>query len=290
MDKYNKNLNRGYKMKSKLIFGVLALGLSIGLLCTQGQAKELSVDEIVRKANHMALYQGADSKGKVSLVIKDKQGRIRKREFNMLRKNDDTNDRDQKYYAFFKSPADVRKMVFLVHKHAELEKDDDRWLYMPSLDLVKRIAAGDKRTSFVGSDFLYEDISGRSPEEDKHELINTTEKHYVVNNVPKDRDSVEFDHYIAYINRENYIPEKIEFVKKGNRLYRVIEVVKVDNITANEDGKEVVYPTVTLSIARDLESGSISEMNVSKVKYNVGLSDKLFTERYLRKPPRDAMR
>ena len=290
MDKYNKNLNRGYKMKSKLIFGVLALGLSIGLLCTQGQAKELSVDEIVRKANHMALYQGADSKGKVLLVIKDKQGRIRKREFNMLRKNDDTNDRDQKYYAFFKSPADVRKMVFLVHKHAELEKDDDRWLYMPSLDLVKRIAAGDKRTSFVGSDFLYEDISGRSPEEDKHELINTTEKHYVVNNVPKDRDSVEFDHYIAYINRENYIPEKIEFVKKGNRLYRVIEVVKVDNITANEDGKEVVYPTVTLSIARDLESGSISEMNVSKVKYNIGLGDKLFTERYLRRPPRDAMR
>ena len=28
------------------------------------------------------------------------------------------------------------------------------------LDLVKRIASTDKRSSFVGSDFTYEDISG----------------------------------------------------------------------------------------------------------------------------------
>ncbi len=39
---------------------------------------------------------------------------------------------------------------------------------LPDLDLVKRIAAGDKRTSFVGSHFLYEDISGRAVQEDKH--------------------------------------------------------------------------------------------------------------------------
>lgn len=277
-------------MKPKLILGALILGLSFGLPWTQVQAKELSVDEIVRKANHMALYQGEDGKGKVSLVIRDKQGRIRKRAFNMLRKNADSADQDQKYYAFFKSPADVRKMVFLVHKHAALEKDDDRWLYMPSLDLVKRIAAGDKRTSFVGSDFLYEDISGRSPEEDKHELINTTEKFYVIKNVPKYPESVEFEYYIAHIDKKIFIPIKIEFFKKSDRLYRVIEVMTVKKIKATENGKEVSYPTVTLSVARNLESGSTSEMTFSNVKYNIGLSDKIFTERYLRRPPRNAMR
>lgn len=277
-------------MKSKLVFGTLILGLSIGLSGIQGQAKELNVDEIVRKANHMALYQGADGKGKVSLVIKDKQGRIRKRAFNMLRKNVDSVNQDQKYYAFFKSPADVRKMVFLVHKHTSLDKDDDRWLYMPSLDLVKRIAAGDKRTSFVGSDFLYEDISGRSPEEDKHELVNTTEKFYVIKNIPKNPGSVEFEYYIAHIDKKIFIPIKIEFFKRGDRLYRVIEVMKIEKIKAAENGKEVTYPTVTLSVARNLESGSTSEMTFSNVKYNIGLSDNIFTERYLRRPPRNAMR
>ena len=221
-----------------------------------------------------------DGKGKVKLVIRDKEGRIRHREFNMLRKNQDNEDQDQKYFAYFKAPADVRKMVFMVHKHAAPDKDDDRWLYMPSLDLVKRIAASDKRTSFVGSDFLYEDISGRSPADDKHELIKTTDKFYVLKNIPKRPDAVEFAYYLAYVNKDNFMPMKIEFYKKGNRLHRLIEVKKVENVAAKLDGKDVVYPTVTLSVARDLESGSSTEMTFSNIKYNLGLSDNLFTERY----------
>ena len=66
-------------MKYKLMSGIIVFGLSIGLFCGQGQAEDLKVDEIVQKANHMSLYQGEDGKGKVSLLIKDKQGRMRKR-------------------------------------------------------------------------------------------------------------------------------------------------------------------------------------------------------------------
>lgn len=268
----------------------LSLALLVGLWANQGQAQELPVEDIVHKANHMALYQGNDSKGKVTLTIHDKEGRIRQREFNMLRKNNDNKDQNQKYFTYFKAPADVRKMVFMVHKHAALEKDDDRWLYMPSLDLVKRIAAGDKRTSFVGSDFLYEDISGRSPADDKHELIKTTDKFYILKNTPKRPGSVEFEYYIVHIDKNMFIPYKMEFFKKGDRRYRLIEVKEVKNIQAKLNGKTVVYPTVTLSIARDLDSGSSTEMAFSNIKYNLGISDNLFTERYLRRPPRDAMR
>ncbi len=275
-------------MKTTII--TACFGLFIGFACVEGQAKELTVDEIVRKANHMALYQGADGKGKVTMVIKDKQGRIRKREFNMLRKNDDNKDRDQKYYAFFQAPADVRKMVFMVHKHGALEKDDDRWLYMPSLDMVKRIAAGDKRTSFVGSDFLYEDISGRSPAEDKHELIKTTDRYYVLKNIPRKPDNVEFEYYLAHIDKKTFLPMKMEFFKKDDRLYRVIESIKVEEIQAEENGKKVAYPTVTVSLAKDMDNGSSTEMTFSNARYNIGLSSKIFTERYLRRPPRKAMR
>ncbi len=254
------------------------------------QTETPTVDEIILKANHMALYQGTDTKAKVSLVITDKQGRVRKRAFRSLRKNDDNLDRNQKYYTFFQAPADVRKMTFMVHKHAALEKDDDRWLYLPSLDLVKRIAASDKRTSFVGSDFLYEDISGRSPEDDSHELIETTEKYYVIKNTPKKPDSVEFAHYAAYIDKKNFLPMKMEFFKEDGRVYRVIESVKVDAIKAEQNGLPVTYPTVTVSVAKNLESGSTTKMTISNVHYNVGIRDNIFTERYLRRPPRDVMR
>ncbi len=257
---------------------------------TEETQEALTVEDIVRKANHASLYQGADGKGKVTMVITDKQGRTREREFNMLRKDVGEKDGDQKHFVYFQSPADVRKMVFMVHKHAALEQDDDRWLYMPSLDLVKRIAASDKRTSFVGSDFLYEDISGRNITEDTHELVRTTEEHYVVKNIPKAPDSVEFEYYVAYIDKKTFIPMKMEYFKKGNRPCRIIESEKVENIESEENGKKVIYPTVIRSSAKDMENGTKSEMTFSNVRYNIGLDDKIFTERYLRRPPRNAMR
>jgi hypothetical protein len=277
-------------MKFKTAMMTLCLGWIIGFACFAARAEEPPVDEIVRKANHMALYQGLDGKGRVTMIIKDKQGWVRKREFNMLRKNDDQKDQDQKYYAFFHSPADVRKMAFMVHKHGSPEKNDDRWLYMPSLDLVKRIAAGDKRTSFVGSDFLYEDISGRSPREDTHELIKTTDRHYILKNVPKNPGAVAFEYYMAYIDKKTFIPMKIAFFKAGGTLYRIIKSMKVEKIVAEENGRPVVYPTVTVSIARNLETGSETEMTFSNISYNIGLSENIFTERYLRRPPRNIMR
>lgn len=272
--------------------GIIAIlvGLLTGTCLAAGQATTLTVDEIVARANHMALYQGMDSKGKVSMTIKDRTGQTRMRELNMLRKNVDDGDGDQKYYTLFQRPADVRKMIFMVHKHADLERDDDRWLYLPGLDLVKRIAASDKRTSFAGSDFLYEDISGRSPADDHHQLIRNTKTHYLIKNTPKRPESVEFAYYLAHIDKHSFLPVKIEFFKPGDRLYRVIEALEVEPIQAEENGKMVTYPTVTVSVARDLETQSETRMVFSHISYNVGLDDNLFSERYLRRPPRDAMR
>jgi hypothetical protein len=272
--------------------GIIAilLGLFAGTGLAAGKTTAMTADEIIERANHMALYQGLDSKGKVSMTITDKSGRTRRREFNMLRKNVDNRDGDQKYYTLFQQPADVRKMVFMVHKHAAPEKDDDRWLYLPGLDLVKRIAASDKRTSFAGSDFVYEDISGRSPADDVHRLIRTTTTHYLIKNTPKRPESVEFAYYLAHIDKQSFLPMKMEFFKDNNRPYRVIEALKVEPLQAEEKGQATTYPTVIVSVARDLENQSQSEIVFSNIHYNVGLSDSLFSERFLRRPPRDAMR
>ncbi|MDD4952812.1 MAG: outer membrane lipoprotein-sorting protein [Desulfovibrionaceae bacterium] len=274
----------------RIISGIIATLL--GLLCWATTCPagpgELTVDEIVARANHMALYQGVDCRGTVSLTIIDKQGRVRERKFNMLRLDADPDDRQQQYYVYFLEPSDVRKMVFMVHKH--VDADDDRWMYLPSLDLVKRIAASDKRTSFVGSDFLYEDISGRSPEEDSHELLETTGEHYVLKNTPKDPDSVEFAYYLAWIDRQTLLPARLEYHKANDRPYRVIETLAVEPVSAMENGAAATYPTVVRSVARDLDSESSTEMVFSDVDYNIGLDRDIFTERYLRMAPREVMR
>lgn len=273
--------------------GILTLWMLVmvaGIASAEERPGLPTADEIVRKANHMALYQGADSKGRVTLVITDKQGRSRTRQFNILRKNIGDNDRDQYFYAFFQSPADVRRMVFMVHKHAGAENDDDRWLYLPALDLVKRIAAGDKRTSFVGSDFLYEDISGRGVDEDLHELLRSTETHYIVKNTPRKKGEVEFAYYLAHIDRQTLLPVRLEYFKPGDRLYRVIEATRVEPVAAEEEGRKVLYSTVVRSLARNLETGGRTEMSYADIRYNLGLDESLFSERYLRRPPRTVLR
>jgi outer membrane lipoprotein-sorting protein len=252
-------------------------------------AETPDVSTIVTKADIAAYYQGSDGKATVHMTITDKNGQTREREFNILRKNKSKGG-DQKYFVYFMRPADVRGMVFMVYKYTEPGKEDDRWLYLPALDLVKRIAASDKRTSFVGSDFLYEDVSGRNLDEDTHELIKTTADLYVVKNVPKNPDTVEFSYYNVAIDRKTFMPMKMEYYDKGGKLYRTIESLKVEPIAAQENGKPVEYPTVIKSVASDLNSGSKTEMEFSNVKYNIGLSDNTFSERYLRRPPREAIR
>ncbi len=267
------------KMSTALL--LLALGLS-PVAGTAAMAQEApDVQTIVNKANLAAYYQGDDGKATVRMTITDKQGNTRQREFNILRK-DVKDGGDQNYFVYFQRPADVRRMVYMVHKHADVAKDDDRWLYMPALDLIKRIAASDKRTSFVGSDFVYEDISGRSLELDTHELIETTDQYYVVKNVPKKPEQVEFGYYNVSIDRKTFMPMKMEyFDKDSGKLYRTIESQKVEEIEG--------FPTVTKSVVSDLRTGGKTEMRFTNVDYNIGIGD-IFEERYLRRPPREAMR
>lgn len=276
-------------MKTLIILTV-SLILSPVLLAADDTNQAISdVAVIVNKANLAAYYQGDDGKAQVEMTITDKDGRTRNRQFNILRK-DVEDGGDQKYYVYFQRPADVRGMVFMVHKHADIAADDDRWLYMPALDLVNRIAASDKRTSFVGSDFLYEDVSGRNLAEDTHELIETTDKYYVVKNVPKKPDEVEFAYYNVSIDKKTFLPMKMEYFDHSGKVYRTIESKKIEIIEAKKDGQTVKYPTVVLSVVCDLNTGSKTEMQFSNVKYNIGIKDNIFTERYLRRPPREAIR
>lgn len=272
-------------MFRKMSLSLLSLFVATSVVLTYpvaatGQGDTPDVQTIVAKANIVAYYQGDDGKAKVKMTITDKRGQKRDREFIILRK-DVADGGDQNYLVYFQRPSDVRRMTYLVQKHAALDKDDDRWLYMPALDVVNRIAAGDKRTSFVGSDFLYEDVSGRSLDEDTHELSSTTDTQFIVKNTPKNPDSVEFSYFTVAIDRKNYVPMKMEFYDKEGKLYRTIVSRKVEVIQE--------FPTVTKSVVQDLKTGSKTEMEFTDVQYNIKIGD-VFEERYLRRPPREAMR
>jgi len=232
-------------------------------------------DAIVEKANLASYYAGSDGRSEVRMIIADAQGRQQRRQFTVLRRNVEEGG-DQQFLVVFSQPADVRGTVFRVDKH--VDRDDDRWLYLPGLDLVKRISAGDKRTSFVGAHYFYEDVSGRRPTDDTHTLVDTTDEHYVLEHEPIDPSSVEFASYKTWVDRETFLPMKIEYKKRaGGEIYRRVEVFKTETI----DG----HPTVTTSRVSDLEGGGQTDMQFRYIAYDIGIPADVFSERSLRNPP-----
>lgn len=264
---------------------LIAAGAMIALAWSQGFAQATSspvdVQEIVNKASAAAYYQGKDGRATVHMSIKDAQGRERTRDFTILRKDiDDTDNGEQRFYVFFERPADVNKTSFLVWKHANA--NDDRWLYLPALDLVKRIAPSDERTSFVGSHFFYEDVSGRGPEEDTHVLEEETADYFIVRSTPKSPSAVEFASYKNWIHKSTFIPIQTQYYDTAGEAFRTYTAISVETING--------HPTVVQSSMSDTRIGGTTHMHYSDIAYDVGLSDDIFTERYLRNPPRRQIR
>ncbi len=261
-------------LKLTLVLGVLTLATAAALVRPAAGQDLTDVNAIVERANLAAYYAGDDGSARVRMTITDAQGRSRTRDFAILRR-DVADGGDQDYAVLFSRPADLRNTVFLVKKH--VDADDDRWLYLPGLDLVNRIAAGDKRTSFVGSHFVYEDVSGRGLEEDTHELVETTATHYVVRNTPRD-EGADFAYWTVWIDKSTFLPTRMDYVDGTDEVFRRIEAVEVDVV----DG----YPTVTTMRVSDLRSGGETVSEFSDVRYDLGIPEDVFTERTLRNPPR----
>ena len=267
---------RKYILLLITIFTFWNVGISIA-------QKSLSGKEIMKKSQQSFYYAGKDMHAKVIMKLISESGNERLREITMLRLNEDNNG-NQKYYMYFYLPADVRQMTFMVWKYTG--KDDDRWLYIPAIKLVKRIAADDKSSSFVGSDFSYEDVSGRDLSDDKYTL-NAEEKinsrnAFVVESVPKQASGAYFSRKVSWIDKETFLPLKEEYYDKRGDLYKTFTADKIENI------QEI--PTIMKRTMLDTQNGHRTEVSFTKVKYNVGLRDNLFSERYLRNPPREWIR
>lgn len=253
---------------------ILPLFMAFIFFLCSAYAQDLSVDEIVSKANSRSYYQGKDGRAKATMTVTDAQGRTRQRQLTILKLNIKEGG-DQKYFVYFHKPNDVKGMSYIVWKH--IGKDDDRWLYLPAMDLVRRIAASDKRSSFAGTTFLYEDISGRAIDLDKHELASSEGAYYTIKNIPKDAALVEFSYYTVKVDKNSFVPMKAEYFDKQGKLYRAIEALKVQEVQG--------YPTITLMKASDFNSGANTVTEFSDIRYDIGLSDEIFSERSLRNPP-----
>lgn len=239
----------------------------------------VSGNEVMKKSQAAFLYPGKDFKARVVMKLISKGGQERVREMTMLRKNFGEVGGNQKYFIYFFQPADVKDMTFMVYKYPE--KDDDRWLFVPAINMVRRIAAQDKASSFVGSDFTYEDVSGRDIEDDTHAITKEEKidgkESFVVKSTPKAED-VDYRYKLSWIDKKTFLPIKEEYYDRKDELYRVFTADDIKDVKG--------FPTVTKRTMKNLQSGHRTEVTYIKTDYNIGIEDRLFSERFLKQPPK----
>jgi len=105
------------------------------------------------KAN-IAAEMSKDESTKVVISIKNAQGKSQERTLEW--KTITLPSGDKRSIVRFVLPKAIKGTGLLIHENKG--KDDERWLYLPSLKKTRRISGTDKADTFMGTDFSYEDL------------------------------------------------------------------------------------------------------------------------------------
>ena len=268
------------RISNTISFSIFSIIISVIIMLPE-KAFALSGREIMEKVNDRDV--GNRSISEMEMILIDKKGnkRVRKLKSYGLEQG-----KNSKSLMFFITPADVKNTGFLTYDYDESGKEDDQWLFLPALRKTKRIAAGDKSGSFMGSDLNYSDMS--SPDLDLYDytLMKETEvkgnKVWQIKSVPKTKAEAEKSGYsksVVFIRQDNYVMIRgVRWVykKKRNKYLDVRKLEKIDGIwistemhVTTKSGKKTLHKTI---------------LKQNNIKFNqVEVNENLFTIRRLEK-------
>jgi outer membrane lipoprotein-sorting protein len=155
---------------------------------------------------------------------------------------------------------------------------DDRWIFLPSLGKVRRVAASEGSGSFMGTDLSYDDISSatRDADLDSHRLLREESLNgsacYVIESVPRD-SSYQYSKMVQWIDKETRVTMKIELYDKKPVLAKVLEISSLKDVQGR------LSPMVTTMST--LGAGTSTTITVNIIKYDDPIPDSVFTTSYL---------
>ncbi|MBU3933481.1 MAG: outer membrane lipoprotein-sorting protein [Candidatus Omnitrophica bacterium] len=293
-------------MKKKLI--CLAVLLFAGI-CFAAQAADLnfhqvykirpgmSVDEIIKVTEHVQYTLNAfDYQSTGNVLFIDESGATRTRKFLRQRivLGPDSLNPEYKYkdLVIFTQPTLVKGLGILTWSYSDPDRDQDQWLWLPSLKKVRKISAAQADDSFMGSDFTVEEITTRTFDDETYKLLgeekfkgypseidNKTYYEgrdcYKIECRPK-RQPWYYSKRITWIDKEYGSTICDEVYDPKGRLYKTIlkryKLMKVD-------GKDY-YPQIFLE-AKDLRTGHKTGIVMEDIKFDQGLPESHFSVKTL---------
>lgn len=222
---------------------------------------------------------GKDSRGEMRMRLFDRQGRVRERGLSIqsLRGRDGAGDRSLVRFTY---PNDIKGTSFLVWEHDGA--DDERFLFLPALGRVRRIAGQEKQESFVGSDLSYEDMGGRDVADYAYAFAdeNATwtapdgSKHpaWALESKAKDPNA-QYPRSVALVLKDRLMSVHADIFNRRDERAKVFDVTRLERV----DG---IWTAMALVVANERDK-TRTELTTTALRYNVGLTEADFSRRQL---------
>ena len=257
-------------------FHLLLLGFC---LTTVVMAQEkLTALEIVNRSEEAIRVQGVQAVSVLRII--DEKGRERARKIKQVTKLYDNGETEKKLIRFIE-PADVKGTGLLTLDYRN--KEDDLWVYVPTLRKVRRIVSSEKSKSFFGSEFTYADMSPPSPADFDFKLLGEEKVKdvlcYKVEWKPKNDDVAEengFSRRITFSGKDDFVVRKSVYYDLDGELYKELVVHEIKEL----DTKNHKYRFMN-SEAINKQNGRRSTFVNEKIEFNPDVDDNYFTTQYL---------
>ena len=223
---------------------------------------------------------GRDLRAEMRMRLYDRQGRVRERALTLFGLKGPPSKDGDKTLVRFTYPNDIKNTAFLVWEHPDA--DDERFLYLPALGRVRRIAGEEKQESFVGSDLTYEDVGGRDIAEYTYAFAggDTTwtapdgSQHpaWSLESRAKDRNA-DYPRSVSLVRKDNFIVVHADVFDRRDRRVKMFDVRKLDRVNG-------IWTTLSVAVANERDR-TRTELETTAIRYNVGLSERDFTRRQL---------
>jgi hypothetical protein len=261
--------------KSQFLF-ILVMMQTL-LLGGSGEAAELAALDVMQQVDQRD--DGDSYSADYTMVLIDRRDRQRVRNMKIYSKD---YGQDSKQLSLFETPADIRGTAYLSFDWDDPQRDDDSWLYLPSIQRVKRIASSDTSDSFMGSDFTYADINGIEIDWYDFSFVNKSEivdgqDCWVIEATAKPQfkeraeQATGYSRLQTWIRKDNYVQVRAQaWELRGNRIkyFTSDQIEQVQGIWTI--GR---LQAITTRNGRQ-EHASILQLNT--VSFNLDIDDDLF--------------
>lgn len=162
-----------------------------------------------------------DSSTTMQMVLRNRQGEESSREIRS--KSLEVKGDGDKSLIVFDEPRDVAGTALLTFTHRAA--DDERWLYLPALKRVKRIASSNKSGPFMGSEFAFEDLGSQEVAKYAYKYLRDEDfdgqKCFVFERYPVDKTSG-YTRMVVWMDQAEYRPLKIEYHDRKESLLKTL--------------------------------------------------------------------